>query len=151
MSARIISICYRPHLVELRPLDRFARISVARGRLVENHGIEGDTKGTSKARQLNVMSAEMVERLRHEGFRTAPGELGEQLVIAGLEQVIWSPGVQIRLGSSAVIEIGNPRTPCSRFAHVQGKSIKEAWGRIGVMARVICGGEVAVGDDAACV
>jgi MOSC domain-containing protein YiiM len=150
MTARIVSICYRPAHVELRPQDRYARVPIERARLIVNHGIESDTKGTSKARQLNVMSAEVVERLRQEGFRAAPGELGEQLVIAGLEQNAMTPGTRIRLGASAIIEIGNPRTPCSRFAHIQGKSIKEAWGRIGVLARVVSAGEIAVGDEVAC-
>jgi MOSC domain-containing protein YiiM len=90
--------------------------------------------------------AEDVEGLRQDGFRTAPGELGEQLVIAGLAPGALAPGARLRLGASAVIEVIKPRTGCSRFAHIQGRPIKVARGRMGVMARVVCGGAVAVGD-----
>ena len=55
--------------------------------------------------------------------------------------------MQVRLGASAIIEIGIPRTGCSRFAHIQGKPIKDTNGKMGFMARVIRGGEIAVGDE----
>src|SRR5262249_37883715 len=89
---------------------------------------------------------EAVEQLRAEGFRTAPGELGEQVVVAGLDAAAVGTGVRLRLGAAAGVEGTAPRTPCDRFAHVQGRTVKAAWGRVGVMARVVRGGEVAVGD-----
>jgi MOSC domain-containing protein YiiM len=141
----LTSISYRPADVEQRPPDRYARVAVERATLVAGRGIDGDTKGRGGDRQLNVMRAETVERLREEGFRTDPGELGEQLVIAGLGPDTLAPGVRLRLGESAVIEVTRVRTPCGRFAHIQGRTIQAAWGRIGVMARVVCGGDIAVG------
>jgi MOSC domain-containing protein YiiM len=145
--AHIVSITYRPATIEQRPPDWYARVPVERTQLIPSHGIEGDTKGSAKDRQLNVMLAEAVESLREEGFKTAPGDLGEQLVIAGLASGALSPGAQVRLGASAIIEIGIPRTGCSRFAHIQGKPIKDTKGKMGFMARVIRGGEIAVGDE----
>ncbi len=145
--AHIASITYRPATIERRPPDRYARVPVERTQLMPSRGIEGDTKGSAKGRELNVMLAETVERLHEEGFKTAPGELGEQLVIAGLASGDLSPGVQVRLGTSAIIEIGIPRTGCSRFAHIQGKSIAATRGKLGFMARVMRGGEITVGDE----
>jgi MOSC domain-containing protein YiiM len=145
--AHITSITYRPANVEQRPPDWYARVPVERVQLVPSHGIEGDTKGSRKDRELNVMLAEIVELLREEGFKTDPGELGEQLVIAGLDPGALSPGVRVRLGASAIIEIGIPRTGCSRFAHIQGKPLKDTRDKMGFMARVIRGGEIAVGDE----
>ena len=147
----LVSIAYRPADIEQRPQDRYARVPVERAKLVEGHGIDGDTKGRFPKRELNVILAEIVEQLRAEGFRAAPGELGEQLVIAGLGPDVLTPGVRLRLGETAVIEITAPRTPCSRFAHIQGRTIKSARGRIGVMARVVCGGDIALGDAVAVV
>lgn len=147
-TAHIVSITYRPAHIEQRPADYFARLPLDRATLIEGHGIEGDTKGRWQNRELNVMRAETVERLREEEFRTRPGELGEQLVIAGLEPDLLVPGVRLHLGASAVIEITCPRTPCSRFAHIQGQPIKAARDKLGVMARVVRGGDIAVGDTA---
>jgi MOSC domain-containing protein YiiM len=141
----IVSLVYTPAGIEQRPEDHYARVAVASAVLVEGQGIAGDGKGRG-SRQLNVMLAETVEQLRAEGFRTGPGELGEQVVIAGLGPDALPAGARLRLGESAVIEITSPRMPCGRFARVQGKPQDAASGRIGFMARVLRGGEVAVGS-----
>ena len=142
----LASIAYTPADVERHPADHYARVSVSFARLVEGHGIEGDTKGSRGRRQLNVMFAEVVARLREEGFRTNPGQLGEQLVIAGLEPAMPTVGTRLRIGAEAIIEVTLPREPCKRFAHVQGRPMEAGIGQIGVMARVITGGEITVGD-----
>jgi len=142
--AHIVSLAYKPADLESHPLDRFSRIAVERAVLVAGHGIAGDAKARPDSRQLNVMLAETVEQLRAEGFRTAPGELGEQMVIAGLSAETAIPGRRLRLGMSAVIELAYARVPCRRFARIQGQSKDVFRGRIGLMARVIVGGEVVV-------
>jgi MOSC domain-containing protein YiiM len=142
---RVVSFAFTPADIEQRPEDRYARVAANRVTLAVNHGIVGDTKGRAGRRQLNVMRAETMAGLRAEGFRTGPGELGEQIVIAGLEDADLKIGRQFQLGD-AVIEVTLPREPCGRFAHIQGKPKETAEGRIGVMARVVVGGDVAVGD-----
>ncbi len=143
--ATLISIAYTPGDVEPRPRERYARVAVERIVLVAGRGIEGDTKSRGGRRQLNVMLAETIEQLRSEGYHTEPGELGEQLVIEGLDAELLVAGVRLRLGESAVIQLTYPRTPCDRFAHIQGHPKEEARGRIGFMARVVAGGAIAVG------
>jgi MOSC domain-containing protein YiiM len=142
----VVSITYTPAGVERKPDDRYARVSLDRATLVERHGIEGDLKASRGERQLNVMQAEIIEQLRAEGFHTGPGELGEQIVIAGLAPADLADGSRLRLGETAVIEVAKPRTGCDRFEHIQGQTRQAVQGRIGVMARVVRGGEVAVGD-----
>jgi MOSC domain-containing protein YiiM len=143
---RIASLVFTPQDVELRkPQDRYARVAVDRVQLVESQGIDGDTKGGAGDRQLNVMLAETLAELGREGFRAGPGELGEQIVIAGLDPAALVQGTRIRLGR-AVIEVGIPRTGCARLESIQGKPKQSAKGRLGAMARVITGGEVAIGD-----
>ena len=146
--AHLVSIAYTPADVARKPRDRYARVVVRAATLVVGHGIAGDVKGTRGRRQLNVMLAETVEQLRAEGFRAGPGELGEQLVIAGLPAAALVPGVRLRLGA-AVIEITLPREPCGRFARVQGRPKNTAAGRVGVLARVVIGGDIRVGDEVA--
>ena len=144
--AHVVSIVYTPRDVEVRrPQDRYARVAADRVRLVEFQGIEGDAKGTSTDRQINVMHAEMLEQLGAEGFQVAPGEMGEQIVVAGLDPAALTEGTRLQLGS-AVIEVGIPRTGCARFEAIQGKPRQSAKGRLGFLATVVTGGEVAVGD-----
>lgn len=144
--AHLLSIAFTPADVEQHPADRYARVPATQARLVEQRGIEGDTKSRGGSRQLNLMFADMIGQLRDEGFRVAPGELGEQLVVAGLGTSMLPVGTRLRIGAEAVIEVTMPREPCRRFATVQGQPREAGEGRIGVMARVLHGGAIAVGD-----
>ena len=145
-TPRVVSLAYKPASLEQHPYDCFPRVATERVMLVAGHGIAGDTKGRPDSRQLNVMLAETVAQLRAEGLHTNPGELGEQIVIAGLPAGAVSPGVRLRLGESAVIEMIYERVPCGRFARIQGRPKDAVRGRIGFMARVLVGGEVAIGS-----
>lgn len=142
----VTSLAYKPIDQERRPEDRFSRVVIEKVTLVAGHGVAGDTKGRSDSRQLNVLLAETVEQLRAEGFRTAPGELGEQIVIAGLLADAAVPGAHLQIGESAVIELVYFRVPCGRFARIQRQPKDVVRGRLGFMARVLVGGEVAVGS-----
>ena len=72
--------------------------------------------------------------------------MGEQIVVAGLDETALMPGAGLALGESAVIEVTLPRTGCDRFEHIQGKPKETTKGRLGVMARVVAGGVVRTGD-----
>ncbi|MCI0702463.1 MAG: MOSC domain-containing protein [Planctomycetia bacterium] len=145
-TPRVVSIVYTPRDIESRrPQSHYARVPLQLAKLVEFQGIENDAKGGSTDRQLNVMRAEMLADLNAEGFKTAPGELGEQIVLAGLDPSALVKGARLKLGT-AVIEIGIPRTGCARFEMIQDKPKQQAKGRLGVLARVVTSGEVAVGD-----
>jgi len=144
--ASIVSIAFTPAGVERKPHDWYARVSLDRAMLVEGHGIEGDLKGSRGNRQLNVMRAEAVAELDALGLQTRPGELGEQLIISGLDPALFVPGARLQLGATAVIEITRLRTGCHRFEHIQGTLKEIVDGRLGVLARVVTGGEICVGD-----
>jgi MOSC domain-containing protein YiiM len=145
----VVSIAYTPRGVERRPTGHYARVPLERATLVEQRGIKGDLKaaGNGGPRQLNVMRAETLAELAAEGRTTGPGEMGEQLVIAGLDPAALVEGTRLQLGESAVIEVGTPRTGCGRFESIQGATKQSVTGRLGVLARVVAGGEIAVGDE----
>src|SRR5438045_2241815 len=95
----VVSIAFTPRDVERRPTDFYARVSVERATLVAQRGIQGDVKGSGGARQLNVMRAETLAELAAQGRKTSPGELGEQIVVAGLDPAAFVEGTQLQLGS----------------------------------------------------
>ncbi len=145
--AQVVSIVYTPRDTERRrPQGHYARVSVERVQLVEFEGIAGDAKGGTGTRQLNIMAVETLAELRAEGFKTEPGEMGEQIVVSGIDPATVTVGSQWRIGS-AVVEVTLPRTGCARFEMIQGKPKDSVRGRLGVMARVVIGGQVAVGDS----
>ncbi|MFQ3568032.1 MAG: MOSC domain-containing protein [Aggregatilineales bacterium] len=148
-TGHIISITFRPlsDPAETSAADRVAylRVAAQRANLVAGHGIEGDAKaGRGDTRHLNLMSEETLAALRSEGYTVEPGAMGEQLIVSGINVDALPAGARLQLGQQAVIEITKPRTGCQRFAAVQGKP--PADGRMGVMARVIEGGSIQLGD-----
>lgn len=147
--AQIISIAYSPPAEVPRPEDRYHRVPADSALLIAEAGIETDRKSKGGDRQMNVMSAATLARLREEGFKTGPGEMGEQIVLDGIDVDGLPKGTRIRLGLSAVVEVVLPRTGCDRFERIQGKHKKLVRGRLGVMVRVVAGGRIAVGDAVA--
>lgn len=144
--SEIFSIVYTPANVEREPKDFYARVPLQEATLTVKRGIQGDLKGKHPDRQLNVMTYETLQQLSAEGFNTAPGQMGEQLTLKGLDMNPLHEGDQIQLGDEARIEIVKPRTGCERFEHIQGKSPSLVQGRMGQMAKVVAGGVIRVGD-----
>ncbi len=138
-----------------QPVDReyedgatdFIRVPVLSANLVADFGIENDRKaGHNPRRQLNLLSREWLDTVAGLGFQTGAGQFGEQLTVSGLPFNDIQPGTQLQLGDEAVIEVTQPRTGCSRLEAAQGRSIAGI-GPIGLLARVVIGGEIRVGDE----
>jgi MOSC domain-containing protein YiiM len=144
---QIVSIVYTPDRSDyVRPEDRYARTAVESVELLVGRGIAGDRKGKYKDREINLMAAETIEVLATEGFKTSPGELGEQIVVRGIDVDRLNPGDRIRLGKDAILEVDEARNGCDRFESIQGLPKSKARGRLGQMMRVIKGADVRVGD-----
>jgi MOSC domain-containing protein YiiM len=143
---QIYSIVYTPAHVLEKSTDIYDRSPLEGTTLIANYGIEGDRKGGHPKRQLNIMCYETLQALGSEGFHVAPGEMGEQIVLSGIDLIDLAPGSRVRLGDSAEIEVVEPRNGCDKFAHVQGKAPVLAKRRLGVMARVVASGAIRVGD-----
>lgn len=145
--ATIVSIAFSPPAETPRPKDSYHRVPAPRALLIADRGIEGDRKGKGGDRQINVMSVSALAGLAAEGFQTAPGRMGEQIVVDGIDVDSLPKGSRLQLGASAVIETVIPRTGCDRFEHIQGQPKRLARGRMGQIVRVIVGGPIAVGDS----
>jgi MOSC domain-containing protein YiiM len=142
----IASMVYKPEDIVSDPEDHYARVPLTSATLIVGQGIEGDRKGGHPQRQLNLMSFETLQALGEEGFQTEPGQMGEQIVIRGLDVGRLAEGDGLQIGAQARVEIVSHRTGCERFEHLQGKSPRLAAGRMGVMAKVVADGVIRVGD-----
>ena len=148
--AQIKSIVYQPmdQAYEDGRFDHFIRVPVPQANLIANHGIEGDRKaGRNPNRQLNLLDEAWLAARQQEGYKTAPGDFGEQIVLAGLSVLDLKPGTILQLGKEAQIEITRSRTPCLRLAAAQGLDSDWPGGKIGILAKVMTGGVIHVGDS----
>ena len=141
----LVSIVYKPQDAAASD-GSYTRLPLQEAHLVVGQGIEGDVKGASAARQLNIMAADKAADLANEGVRAAPGSLGEQLLVADIEIDSLPAGTRLQIGASACIEVTEPRNGCGKFERYQGKRKEEARGRLGQMARVVTAGTIRIGD-----
>lgn len=119
-------------------------------------GVEGDvqTHRQHHGRAFQAVclwSEEVIDALRAEGHPVQPGNVGENVTVAGLDWPTIRPGTRLGLGT-CVLEVSSYATPCSQisrwFTGRQFIRIDEdanpGWARI--YAWVLRPGVVAVGD-----
>jgi len=147
MSIIIHSLTYQPARSEYKIPYRFNRLPVNSLTLIAGHGIERDFKaGRNPSRHINIMSYNTVQLLNEEGYKTKPGELGEQIVVRGFDVLLAGRGTRLLLGEEAIIELNAPRTPCIWFEQIQGLSHENVVNRLGMMATVIRSGVIRIRD-----
>ncbi|MBK9973535.1 MAG: MOSC domain-containing protein [Planctomycetes bacterium] len=129
------------------PLHRVAQQVLT---LVEGKGVKGDKKfGTSQHRQVNLINARTYAWFAASFNRAlpAPGAFGEQLIVSDAIDLNWLPiGARFRVGA-ALLEVASNRTPCESLATKVGVDrVSHFVGHVGVLCRVVQGGEVRHGD-----
>lgn len=113
-------------------------------------GVVGDRhfrKGArpSRRRALTLVAAEDLEALAREGWALAPGATRRQVLVRGVD-LASLVGRRFRLGT-ALVEGTGPCTPCAHLEALTQPGLEQALaGRAGITARILEGGDVAVGD-----
>jgi MOSC domain-containing protein YiiM len=118
-------------------------------------GVEGDFNRwrTEEAngdpdQAVLLLSEEILAALRAEGWPVEPGELGENLTVAGLPPDALQRGAQVCLGE-VVLELSKPCDPCIVLYSLPYVGVERGpaflrtlQGRRGWFARVVRGGMV---------
>ncbi|MGV9563840.1 MOSC domain-containing protein [Streptomyces sp. NPDC003480] len=139
-------------------------------RLLAGLGVEGDVhagvtvKHRSRVaqdptrpnlRQVHLIHEELFVEVGEEGFKVAPGELGENITTRGIDLLGLPVGTLLRIGDSAVLEVTGLRNPCLQIDNFQEGLLKQVVGRdeagnivrkAGIMSTVREGGVVRPGD-----
>ena len=103
-------------------------------------------------RAVCIYSLELILALQAEGHPVFPGALGENLTLAGLSWSAVCPGMVIRLGEAATLEVVSHTAPCTHiqpyFQNNDSSRISQkkypGWSR--VYARVLKVGPIQIGD-----
>jgi len=157
--------------VSLNPEHGFSKTPQTRITLVTGEGIEGDAhRGRTTQHlylkrqdptlpnlcQVHLIGSELLEELAAKGFAVKAGDLGENVLTAGLDLLALPRGTLLHLGAEAVVEVTGLRTPCSQIDGFRPGLQQHLWGtrdaenrktrKAGVMGVVHTGGVVGVGD-----
>lgn len=110
--------------------------------LITGVGIEGDKHAVAAShRQVLLADQEALDEVGVE-----PGTIKENLTVQGLHVMGLPAGTRVRLGKTAVLEITDVCEPCFRMDEIRIGLKAELVGRRGMVARVVNGGSIVVGD-----
>jgi len=148
VEGKIMQINVSPGGVPKRPVTE-ARVTEL--------GLEGDAHRDLEhhggpERALCLFALERIEALQREGHPIAPGAIGENVTVEGLDWSAVGPGSRMSLGPDVLIEVTRFTSPCFNiaksftagdFARVAAKRHP---GDSRVYARVLRTGTIRAGD-----
>ena len=149
---------------------RFSKQSVSDLTLIAGQGVEGDAhcgvtvkhrsrvardRSQPNLRQVHLIDVELLEEVTAKGLPVMPGQMGENVTLRGLDLLALPRGTVLHLGEEARIELTGLRNPCAQIDAFRPGLLAEmlprgADGQVirraGVMAIVLTGGVVRMGD-----
>ncbi len=123
-----------------------AKQNVEKARFTPGWGLEGDAHGGDWHRQVSLLSADKVEAFNQRGANAAPGAFGENLVVQGIDFAALPVGARLRCGG-VLLELTQRGKACHNHCEIYHRMGDCIMPREGVFARVLEGGEIAVGDE----
>lgn len=122
-------------------------------------GLEGDYNGYrartlqgDPAQAILLLTDEVLRQLNAEGWPVAPGDLGENLTLAGIGESSLGPGARLQAGA-VTLEVTLACTPCTELYSLpyvgpeRGPAfVRTLRGRRGWYARVLTPGLLRVDD-----
>jgi MOSC domain-containing protein YiiM len=107
---------------------------------IAGHGLDGCAHAKPPRREVLLASKQHLDALDVE-----PGAIRENVTVEGADVQEWPVGQQVRVGE-ALFEITMVCDPCSRMDALRAGLRAELDGKRGMLAHVVEGGEIALGD-----
>ena len=111
-----------------------------RVRALAGQGLEGCAHANPPRREVLLVSK---DHLHSVGV--APGAIRENVTVEGTDVQSWPVGQRVRVGD-ALLEITMVCEPCHRMDELRDGLRAELDGKRGMLAQVVEGGEIALGD-----
>jgi MOSC domain-containing protein YiiM len=109
-------------------------------RAIEGQGLEGCAHANPPMREVLFASKDHLDSVGVE-----PGAIRENITVEGDDVQSWPVGQQVRVGEAS-FEITMVCDPCHRMDELRQGLRGQLEGKRGMLARVVEGGEIAVGD-----
>jgi len=121
--------------------------NVGAARALVNQGLENDAHIGMAIRQISLLAAESVEKIRQKGLNVQYGDFAENLTTQGIELYTLPLGTKFRIGKDILLEVTQIGktclTPCAIY-HAVGDCVMP---KEGIFVRVLSEGVIAVGDE----
>ncbi|SHH47497.1 MOSC domain-containing protein [Thermosipho atlanticus] len=114
--------------------------------LKENWGIIGDAHAGNWHRQISMLSAESIEKMRKYGYEINYGDFAENITIKNGEIHKFPIGTKVKIGN-ALLEITQIGKKCHLSCAISKKIGKCIMPIEGIFLKVIKGGEIKINDE----
>ncbi len=115
--------------------------------LLAGQGIEGDAHAGAGHRQVSLLPAEEIERVRRSGLPDLrPGDFAENVIVSGLDFAPLGLGTRLRLGGEVLLMIAQIGKVCHAPCRIQRLTGDCIMPKVGLFAEVLRGGKVRAGD-----
>jgi MOSC domain-containing protein YiiM len=139
MKARVISVNISDDKGEKKH-------NVGRCTAREGHGLEADAHAGPWHRQVSLLAAESIEKIRKMGLDVKPGDFAENLTTEGVELVALPIGTRLLVGGRVLMRV----TQIGKECHARCAIFQQVGDCVmpteGIFTEVLTGGEIGVGD-----
>lgn len=139
MTGRILAIC-------LSDRKGVQKAEVPEGKLVVEHGLDGDAHAGPWHRQVSLLEERDIESMRAKGLELEPGAFGENLVLSDVDLLQLGLGSVLEVGGAAEVSVTQIGKVCHTHCAIYEQTGDCIMPRLGVFARVLRGGDVRKGD-----
>lgn len=138
MGGKVVAVCTSRNRGE-------RKTDVGRCLLVKGLGLEGDAHAGFAHRQVSLLAAESIEKMRRLGLDVGPGDFAENITTAGIDLAALPVGTRLKLGE-ALLEVSQIGKECHTRCAIYYQAGDCVMPREGIFAAVLEGGFVAAGD-----
>jgi len=124
----------------IKPARRMPMRAAAEVQAVAAKGLEGDAAFGRSRRQVLLVEGEVLDR-----FHLRPGQTRENIVVRGLRMADLALGSRLAIGP-VILEVTGDCTPCKHMDELQPGLQEAIRGKRGILALVVEGGRIRVGD-----
>jgi len=114
--------------------------------LREKHGIVGDAHAGDWHRQVSLLAAESIDKMRAMGLDVTAGDFAENITTSGIELVTLPVGSRLLIGET-LLEVTQIGKECHNRCAIYDQAGDCVMPKEGIFAIVITGGTIRPGDD----
>ena len=142
MSGKVVAVC-------ISEKKGMRKVSIGEATLIPNWGMEGDAHGGKWHRQISLLSASSIEKMKEigkqKGLDLVPGDFAENITTEGLELFTLPVGTYLKAGET-LLEVTQIGKSCHHHCEIFQQVGQCVMPKEGIFTRVLVGGKIKAED-----
>ena len=143
MSGKVVAVC-------ISEKKGMRKVSIGEANLIQNWGMEGDAHGGKWHRQISLLSASSIEKMKEigkqKGLDLMPGDFAENITTGGLELFTLPVGTYLKAGET-LLEVTQIGKSCHHHCEIFQQVGQCVMPKEGIFTRVLVGGKIKEEDS----